>query len=306
MRSLTFTAALLTAALAVAVLGAPSAVSATPPAPEGIDVAVPAYAWPTDDYLQTLLDPVLTPQMPSVIVVNIGNGDGDVSAMDATADALRARTDSNGAAPKVIGYVHTGRATRPMAEVKARIDAWLAPRGGRVHYDGIFFDETTRDCGSAPGLTDYRDYYRALRSHVWSRLPGHEDLVVNNPGTAVGDCYLDGANRTADIFMTFEGDADTYAVLAGPGTNWAGYAGGNVFDENGYRVGTEYDADSFWHLVYDVPGDSYRGIIDTAFSRYAGNVGVTDDLMTGSVVNPFDDTPSHLADSIGYASQLPR
>lgn len=273
----------------------------------GMDVALPVYVWPDSDYMKALLDPNITPFVPEVIVVNIENGDGDVSVMDSTADALHARRDANGRPPKVIGYVYTSYANRPMADVKHSVDLWLTARNGKVHYDGIFFDETTRDCGSAPGLTDYRDYFRALRQYVWDSIPQVEDIVVNNPGTAVADCYLQKGKRTADIFVTFEGEASAYRQIAGPDTGWQGYLGGNVFNSSGYRAGNEYDSNSFWHLIYNAPANvaEQRQLIQLAYDRYAGNVGVTSDFMTNTWLNPWDDTPAYLAEQLRFARKLP-
>lgn len=284
------------------------AVSATPASASsrGISTGLPVYVWPGDPYVQTLLDPLQTPHVPSTIIVNINNGNGDMSIMDTVADALRARTDVNGEHPKVIGYVYTSHAERPLADVEASVSGWLTARGGTVHYDGIFFDETTRDCGSTTGSNDYRDYYRTLREFVWNMVPDMQDLVVNNPGTAVNDCYLAPGHRTADIFMTFEGDAATYAQIASAATGWVGYTGGNVFNATtGYRAGTEYNSYSFWHLVYNTPASSLHSTIDTAYSRYAGTVGVTDDYMTNAWLNPWDAAPHYLTEEMYYTGQLP-
>lgn len=271
----------------------------------GIDSGYAAYVWPGDPFLQALLDPVQTPVPPALVVLNIGNGEGDVSILDATADLLRARRTGYGQRVKVIGYVYTSFARRDIALVKRDIDRWLARRNGKVHYDGIFIDETTRTCGPAAGSMQYRDYYRQLREYVWSKLPHVADIVVNNPGTAVEDCFLDPAQRTADIFMTFEGTGAHYRQSASADNGWVGYLGGNVFNADGYRTGTEYDSHSFWHLVYDQPGSGMAGVIDLAYSRHAGTVGVTDDAMTGPLLNPWDAKPAYLDDAILYAEDIP-
>lgn len=271
----------------------------------GIDTALAAYVWPGDPYFQTLLDSTQTPSPPALVVVNIGNGEGDVSILDATADALRARRTGYGAPVKVIGYVYTSHATRDIAKVKTDIDRWLTPRNGKIHYDGIFFDETTRTCGSAPGKTEYRDYYRQLREYVWTKLPNFPDVVVNNPGTAVEDCFLQPGKRTADIFVTYEGSGVNYRQIASASNGWVGYLGGNVFNASGYRAGTEYSSHSFWHLIYNEPANSSPQLIDLAYSRYAGSVEVTDDFMTGPWLNPWDATPADLGNSILYAEDIP-
>lgn len=114
--------------------------------------------------------------------------------------------------------------------------------------------------------------------------PTVPDLVVNNPGTAIADCYLEPAHRTADIFVTFE---DTYAAYTG-----AGWLGGNVFDHaSGYRSGTELDPSgtAFWHLVHDVPDpEAMRATLRTAFERGAGYAYATSTVMP----NPWNAGPT--------------
>jgi len=281
----------------------PSNVSAS--GNSGIEIGLPAYVFPNDPFIQDLVDPSKTPTPPSIVVVNIANGDGDVSIMDDAADAIRARKTEYGENVKVIGYVYTSRANRPMSEVEESIDRWLTPRNGKVHYDGIFFDETTRDCGNAEEPMLYRDYYRTLREYVWDQIPEIEDLVVNNPGTAIDVCYLERRHVTADTFVTFEGDVDTYSQIAGPENNYVGYAGGNVFDSTGYHDGSSnWGSWRFWHLVYATDSSQMEDVVETAFDRYAGYVDVTDDEFTGVYLNPWDAKPSYLNDAIDFASTL--
>jgi hypothetical protein len=272
----------------------------------GIEVGLPVYVYPTDPFLTTLEDPVKTPVPPSIVIVNIGNGDADESILDNAADILRARTAANGGHVKVIGYVYTSRAARSVANVEASVDRYLTARNGAIHYDGIFFDEGVAQCGSAPGLMDYRDYYRTLREYVWSKIPANSgDLEVINVGTAVSDCYLDPAHRAADTFVTFEDTADHYAVNAGPATGWAyGWVGGNVITNGQYALGTQYDSSSFWHLVYNTNQATWSSVTGTALSRYAGYVDATDAYLLNGVLNPWAVIPSYLNQEIIYAGTL--
>jgi hypothetical protein len=282
----------------------------------GPDVAVPVYVHPGDPYFQRLLNPARIP--PSVVVVNIGNGDGDVSMLDDTADALRARRTAHGAPVRVLGYVWTsepGRvASRPVADITAVVDRWLAPRGGRVHYDGIFFDVTPSACGPVPGSNDYRDRYWELRRHVRSRLPETGGLVVNNAGVPVAGCYLAPERRTADTFVTFEGPERAYRP-AGPGTGGS-WSGGNVRLEGSSPAPTGepaagagslvtglplVDTPTFWHIVYDVEPGRGSEIVRLAHERGAGHVTATDDDLPG---NPFDVAPVDLDEEIAVAGRL--
>ncbi|MFE1555957.1 spherulation-specific family 4 protein [Streptomyces sp. NPDC058734] len=251
----------------------------------GLEIGVPAYVWAGDPMLTAL---TATTPAASVVVLNPGNGDAPFDGpWRARADALRAGTTATGEKTKVLGYVHTDHGSRDLAAVKASVDNYLKPAGegdGRLHVDGIFFDVVSRDCG--PGNAT-RDHYAALRRYVQEAVhavdPDADDLVVNNPGTAIADCYLEPGHRTADVFVTYE---DTYAAYATGG--WQG----NVFDAlGGYRPGTELDPSgtAFWHLVHEVPDTTaMRTTLRTAFDRGAGYAYATSAAMP----NPWNTSPS--------------
>ncbi|MFI5618791.1 spherulation-specific family 4 protein [Streptomyces sp. NPDC051567] len=280
---------------------APAPVPTTPPTPRapgvrGLEIGVPAYVWADDPMLADL---TATGPAASVVVLNPGNGDSPFDApWQARADALRGGTTSTGERTKVLGYVHTDHGNRDPAAVKASVDNYLRTPDGRLHVDGIFFDVVSRDCG--PGNAT-RDHYARLRRYVQETLhavdPAATDLVVNNPGTAIADCYLEPGHRTADVFVTFE---DTYAAYTG-----GGWPGGNVFDgPTGYRPGAELDPDgtAFWHLVHDVPDpEAMRTTLRTAFERGAGYAYATDTVMP----NPWNTGPGwSYRTQTGYAATL--
>ncbi|MFB7666041.1 spherulation-specific family 4 protein [Kitasatospora sp. NPDC056138] len=267
--------------------GASSAIAATPAAAatavRGLEIGVPAYVWPGDPMLAGLQS--ATPAA-SIVILNPGNGDTAFTpAWQAQADTLRAGTTAAGGHTRVIGYVHTDSGTRPLADVKASIDNYLKTADGKLHVDGIFFDVVSRDCGAGNST---RDYYYALRQYVQTTMngidPAAQDLVVDNPGTAIADCYLGSGHRTADTFVTYEG---SYADYTG-----SGWLGGNVFNLTaGYYSGASFDPDgtSFWHLVHGVPdGPRMQTALDTAFARGAGYAYATGDTLP----NPWDTAPS--------------
>ncbi|CAM5345369.1 hypothetical protein SAVIM338S_01124 [Streptomyces avidinii] len=269
-----------------------------PPGVRGLEIAVPAYVWADD---RMLVDLTATGPAASVVVLNPGNGDSPFDARwRARADALRSGTTSTGEKTKVLGYVHTDHGNRPLAAVKASVDNYLKTADGRLHVDGIFFDVVSRDCGPGNAV---RDHYAELRRYVEDTMeavaPGADanDLVVNNPGTAIADCYLEPGHRTADIFVTYE---DTYAAYAG-----GGWLGGNVFNSlTGYRAGSELDPSgtAFWHLVHDVPDDTaMRATLRTAFERGAGYAYAT----SAEMPNPWNAQPSwKYRSQTTYASSL--
>ncbi|MFJ6795334.1 spherulation-specific family 4 protein [Streptomyces sp. NPDC091268] len=266
------------------------------PGVRGLDIAVPAYVWADDDMLGDL---TATSPAASVVVLNPGNGDAPFDASwRLRADALRGATTSTGEKTKVLGYVHTDHGNRDPAAVRASVDNYLKTGDGRLHVDGIFFDVVSRDCG--PGNAT-RDRYAELRRYVQDAMaavdPAAPDLVVDNPGTAIADCYLEPGHRTADVFVTYE---DTYAAYTG-----GGWLGGNVFgDLTGYRAGTELDSNgtAFWHLVHDVPDASaMRTTLRTAFERGAGHAYAT----SADMPNPWNRRPTWgYRDQTAYAATL--
>lgn len=272
--------------------------SRTPRTPgvRGLEIAVPAYVRAGDPVLAQL---TATGPAASVVVLNPGNGDAPFdSSWRARADALRSGTTATGERPKVLGYVHTDRGNRDTAAVRASVDNYLRTSDGRLHVDGIFFDVVSRDCG--PGDAT-RDHYAALRRYVQETMhavdPDVPDLVVDNPGTATADCYLEPGHRTADVFVTYEG---TYAAYTS-----GGWTGGNVFDPaGGYRPGAELDPSgtAFWHLVHDVPdAAAMRTTLATAFARGAGYAYATGAAMP----NPWNAAPTWtFRAETGYAATL--
>ncbi|WP_328953202.1 spherulation-specific family 4 protein [Kitasatospora purpeofusca] len=284
MRSFTKTLPVLLAgvALTAAALASPSgADAATTERPHGLEVAVPAYVLPGEPMLAAAAS---ARPAPSIVVLNPSNGYAPFdAAWQAQADALRAGVTAHGTGTRVLGYVDTGHGSLPPSAVRAVVDNYLRTADHRLHVDGIFFDQTGRDCG--PGNTA-RDYYADLRRYVqetvYAVAPQAQDLVVNNPGTAVADCYLEPGHRTADVFVTFEGDYDDYT---------GAWLGGNVFNPTaGYYSGAALDASgtAFWHLVYDTPDRAaMRTALDAAFTRGAGYVYATDDAL----LVPWDAAP---------------
>ncbi|WP_251049425.1 spherulation-specific family 4 protein [Streptomyces sp. ISL-86] len=259
------------------------------PGVRGLEIGVPAYVWADD---RTLGDLTATGPAASAVVLNPGNGDSPFDApWRARADALRGGVTASGEKTKVLGYVHTDHGVRDTAAVRASVDNYLKTSDGRLHVDGIFFDVVSRDCG--PGNAT-RDHYAELRHYVQDAMhaadPNALDLVVNNPGTAIADCYLEPGHRTADIFVTYE---DSYRAYTE-----GGWLGGNVFNDlTGYHSGRELDPTStaFWHLVHDVPSaTAMRDTLRTAFDRGAGYAYAT----SADMPNPWNTGPSW-----GYRSQ---
>ncbi|MGW4382792.1 spherulation-specific family 4 protein [Kitasatospora sp. NPDC004531] len=274
------TALLLGSLLAVGATAAPQAGATT--TTRGLEIGVPAYVHPNEPML---LDVQAAQPAPSIVILNPNNGlDPFNASWQAQADGLRARTTAAGEHTKVLGYVHTAWATRDKAAVLNDVRNYLVTADGKLHVDGIFFDTSSRNCGAN---NVERDYYLDLRQQVQAIVhsidPAAQELVVNNPGTAVQDCFLEPGKRTADTFVTFEGTYDNYVNH---------YLGGNVFNLTaGYYSGAGFDPDgtSYWHLIHATPdAAAMQTALGTAFARGAGYAYATNDVED----NPWDASPA--------------
>ncbi len=208
-------------------------------------------------------------------VANVLNGPDYAVASDWASVIQRAHA----AGIDVLGYVDTGffgttdpaRTTRLgstaaadwLAQEEQDVDAWYRLYGPDI--DGIFFDDAQNNCTWA---SLYADVYAYVKKHH----PGA--LVVENPGTAVPQCFED----TADVIVTFEGSYADYTASS-PTT-----------DPNAYvpLTWTSADPHKFWHIIY---GASTQAEMESAValskSRGAGYVYVTD----GELPNPYDTLP---------------
>lgn len=124
-----------------------------------------------------------------IVIVNPANGPGTVpqpALRRAIAAQLRAGAT-------VVGYVHTGYATRDPAAVQADVRRYRSWYGA----NGVFLDEVSH-------TTEHLPYYQSIVAPL--RASGA--TVVVNPGMVPAPGYFD----VADVVVTFEGPADTYAA----------------------------------------------------------------------------------------------
>lgn len=153
------------------------------------------------------------------------------------------------------GYVDTGYAERPIADVHADVERW------RRWYPatGIFLDRVATGVRMLP-------WYERLVSFIRRRGPGV--LVLNHgayphPGYAV----------VADALVTFEGPYPAHQRVEAP--DWA----------------RALPAAMFWHLVYDTPERLMISALEHAAAANVGAVYVTD----RSGPNPWDGLPAYFS-----------
>jgi hypothetical protein len=167
-----------------------AALPAAPPAPEAprAQLLVPAYFYPAGarakdwDRLFAAADKV-----PVMAIVNPASGPGKAVDDNYATVFARARRSSI----TLLGYVSTNYAKRPLGDVKADVDTWLALY---PNVKGIFVDQQA-------SAADAIDYYDALYKYV--RTARKLRLVVTNPGTICAEEYF--TRPALDVGCLFEG-----------------------------------------------------------------------------------------------------
>lgn len=175
----------------------------------------------------------------SIAVMNPASGPGTAVNSDWTAVSNKARACGH----RVLGYVDTNYATRPLGDVTADIDRYYAWYG----VDGVFLDRFFNGSDSAK-----RSYCQTV--YAAARAKAAPVLVVGNPGAAdATDWQLKAATKAADLLCVFEGTQATYATWSPPA--WT----------------ASYPASAFAHLVYactDLPAAIARSRTLRAAYRY--------------------------------------
>jgi hypothetical protein len=220
----------------------------------GQGLVVPAYFYPGPGSPWSDLNNAAQ-TVPLIAIANADNGPGAAVDPNYTSaiNGLRAAGGS------VIGYVYTSYGARPIADVKADIDQWLA----LYTIDGIFVDEMTDD--AAPG---HLSYYGEIYNYVKSKQSIY--VVVGNPGTNTLEAYL--TQPTADKLVIFEGDYLSYTAFTP--ASWI----------------TRHASTDFVAIVYNVPDvTTMQHCLDQATQQHTGEVFITNDAGA----NPYDTLPPY-------------
>lgn len=191
---------------------------------------------------------------PITAIMDPFNGPGP--AIDPSYTA--AVTAFKAAGGRLLGYVHTSYAARPLAAVTADVDTFLA----WYPIDGLFVDEMANDA-----LPAHLDYYAALYQHIKSRGANLE--VVANPGVNTLEPYL--VRPAADVLLIFEHSEGYDTWMPSP---WV----------------YQHCPGHFAQLVYGVASSTgMADIVALAAMRQAGCLFVTNDLLP----NPWDTLPPY-------------
>lgn len=153
---------------------------------------LPFYIYPSNAYTNPTYNRLIEaarnyPGVEINAILNNSNGPGAAKDGNFTAVIKRLRATDN---IKVLGYITTSNAARPIADAKAEVDTWLE----WYSPDGIFIDEMS----NAPNPAHVA-YYVELTAYIHSKgIP----LSIGNPGTAQLPMYFEAA--AADIICVFE------------------------------------------------------------------------------------------------------
>ena len=251
-----------------------------------MELLVPAYFYPAAQGSDW--DRLATAARSGLAITAIMNPASGPSEM-VNADYARVINAVQDAGGRILGYVpsgyigqavHPGSSCRPahgntytptdIISCAARYQSFYA-------IDGIFIDEMGPPKGGAPEAKVVAFY-----THVYDGLKAVNPrwTVVGNPGMAAPEALLrDGAKGGADVLVTFENRAASYA-----GAKPAPYV-------------TRHPASRFAHILIET-GDQFdvRAALALAGTRRAGFFYATDDLLP----NPYDRLPAYW-DALGDA-----
>lgn len=228
-------------------------------------VLVPAYFYPVTNSPWTRLSTAAAAHPGRIAAIGDPfNGPG--LAFDPTYAAAFADFRAHGGA--LLGYVYTSYGARPLVQVLADMDQWLA----WYPLDGFFVDEMANQPGQ------FETYYRAIFQHARTLVPHAE--VVGNPGTSTSPSYLQSQNQLVSTAVCI-------------------YEGGSGFAtwQSDAWVKT-YPRQKFYALPYGTPAAGWQAAVDHAFAENCGWVYVTDDVLP----NPWDTLPAYFEALAAYVA----
>jgi hypothetical protein len=230
-------------------------------------VLVPAYVYPAGTG-RAVWDQLAADARSVTLEVILNPGSGPGKARDPNYVAAVDRLRATGG--RVLGYVHTSYAKRPLAAVQQDIRTYLQ----FYRVDGFFIDEMA-NTPQALG------YYEALYQSIKQRDPGFK--VVGNPGTPY---TMPGYMSAVDTLVIFEGPATAYADYQPTGPSpWV----------------ADYPPRRFANLVYAVhDAQGMQQALTDARKKNAGSVFITDDKLP----NPYRGLPRYWTEELAAIAAL--
>lgn len=200
-------------------------------------------------------------------IINNANGAGAEKSTDFEKQVAIAR----GKGVKILGYVHTGYGQRDKTEILSDVRKHIEWYG----VDGIFLDETisgwtAEQVALIPHYQELHDEIKKLNSRLF---------VVANPGTNTIEAVL----PTADIFMTYESNANQYITAKD-------YKDRDIIITQPYYR-TQPKA-RFWHVVYGVTPENYLKVMERAQKEHVGHIYFTDKMKEDNKKPDYSKAPS--------------
>lgn len=200
-------------------------------------------------------------------IINNANGAGAEKSTDFEKQVAIAR----GKGVKILGYVHTGYGQRDKTEILSDVKKHIEWYG----VDGIFLDETisgwtAEQVALIPHYQELHDEIKKLNSRLF---------VVANPGTNTIEAVL----PTADIFMTYESNANQYITAKD-------YKNRDIIITQPYY--RNLPKTKFWHVVYGVTPENYLKVMERAQKEHVGHVYFTDKMKEDNKKPDYSKAPS--------------
>lgn len=200
-------------------------------------------------------------------IINNANGAGAEKSTDFEKQVAIARNKG----VKILGYVHTGYGQRDKTEILSDVRKHIE----WYQVDGIFLDETisgwtAEQVALIPHYQELHDEIKKLNSRLF---------VVANPGTNTIEAVL----PTADIFMTYESNANQYITAKD-------YKDRDIIITQPYYR-TQPKA-RFWHVVYGVTPENYLKVMERAQKEHVGHVYFTDKMKEDNKKPDYSKAPS--------------
>ncbi|MCO6428221.1 spherulation-specific family 4 protein [Nitrosomonas communis] len=218
---------------------------------------VPAYFYPsnpsTRDYWSDLA--AAAQIVNATVILNPNNGFG-TSGDPNYANAINQVRESGG---KVIAYVYTNYANRPLIDIVSEIDNYIA----FYTIDGFFIDEMTAD-----GTDENIIYFEQIYNYIKNKSSHYS--VTGDPGVVPDEIYL--SKPVVDNLVVFEGSIKNYVN----------------FQPEQWQL--NYPKDRFIHIVYSATSDQMKQAFSQTNKNHVGNLYITDDKLP----NPYDTLPEYV------------
>jgi hypothetical protein len=224
------------------------------------DLFIPAYFSSNSAYWSSAANAAQQGKGAITVTATFNPGNGPGTAIDQNYVTDISNMHANGG--KVLGYIHTSYASRPLVDVYADITKYAS----WYEIDGFFIDEMTAD-----QKAEHVNYYQSLYTYI-KQINNGKYTAVGNPGTIPAEVYA--RTPLADKIVVFEGTAKSYAGFSP--APWQ----------------SNYGPATFINLIYNAKSNQMQ----TAFSasgRNGKNVVGTLYVTSDNLPNPWDTLPNY-------------